>query len=224
MLSNFLAINTTDITAIQFILCTASSLTLGLAIAFMHMYRNTYSKHFILTLVIMPAIIQAVILLVNGNIGTGVAVMGAFSLVRFRSVPGNSREIASIFLAMAVGLATGTGYIGTALLLTIVVGAVVLLLISLNFGTNKTNDMELKITIPENLEFGGIFDDLLNHYTEEYKLLRVKTTNMGSLFELEYQFKPKADIRLKAMIDDIRCRNGNLTVLCRCQPTNKEEL
>jgi len=209
---------------ISYFICTVTSLLLGAVIAMVHMYRNQYSKNFILTLVILPAIIQAVIMLVNGNLGTGVAVMGAFSLVRFRSVPGNSREIASIFLAMATGLATGIGYIAVAVMVVISVGIVMMLLVTIRFGENKGSLKDLKITIPEDLDYEGLYDDLLDSFTKSSKLVKVKTINMGSLYELHYQIEFRPDKSEKEFIDEIRCRNGNLSVLCgRIQP-DKEEL
>lgn len=144
----------TGITMGQFLLCTITSVMLGAVLAAVHTYRNQYSRSFILTLVLLPVMVQTVIMLVNGNLGTGVAVMGAFSLVRFRSLPGNAREIGSIFLAMALGLAAGMGYLGTAMLLMIVSGGITILLISLPAG--RAGRKELKITIPENLDYSGI--------------------------------------------------------------------
>ena len=155
------------------------------------MYQNTYSRNFIITLALLPAIVQAVIMIVNGNLGTGVAVMGAFSLVRFRSVPGNSREIGSVFLSMAVGLAAGMGYLGLAALLTLVIGLASVLLVSLPVGRGSMNGRELKVTIPENLDYTGIFDDIFAKYTGRAQLLRVKTVNMGSLYELCYRVELK---------------------------------
>lgn len=224
MLNQFLTISTTDTSVAGFLLCTAASLIFGVLIALIHMYKNSFSKNFILTLVILPAIVQAVIMLVNGNLGTGVAVMGAFSLVRFRSVPGNSREIISIFLAMAVGLATGTGYIGVAGLLLLCVGAVILLLQTLSFGTQKETLRELTIAVPENLDYEGLFDDVLQQHTASCKLTKVKTSNMGSLFELKYLISLKKDTGTKELLDDIRCRNGNLPVALHYISTEKEEL
>jgi len=199
-------------------------MVLGVVIALIHMYKNKYSKHFIQTLVILPAIIQVVIMLVNGNLGTGVAVMGAFSLVRFRSVPGNSREIGSIFFAMAAGLAAGTGYIAIAVLIVVCIGAMMMLLLTLNFGEGKTASKVLKITLPENLNYEGMFDDILTEYTKTYRLVKVRTVNMGSLFELQYEMEMLKDKSEKELIDEVRCRNGNLTVLCGYAESEREEL
>ena len=206
------------------LVCMLVSLGLGAFLAVLHTFKNTYSKNFIVTLALLPAIVQAVITIVNGNLGTGVAVMGAFSLVRFRSVPGNSREIGSIFLAMAVGLAAGMGYLGVAVMLSVVIGAAMILLVSLPFGKKGFTKRELKITIPENLDYMGIFDDIFSKYSGKVQLNRVKTVIMGSLYELCYQVDLKAEQEEKEMLDEIRCRNGNLPVVCGRVPEGREEL
>lgn len=213
-----------SITLAQMIICTFTSLGLGLGLALLHTYRNTYSRNFIMTLAILPAVVQAVIMLVNGNLGTGVAVMGAFGLVRFRSVPGNAREIGSVFLAMAIGLATGMGYLGIAAFLLLIIGAVVLILAAVPFDRQTFQKKELKVTIPENLDYCGIFDDIFLKYTKNADLLKVRTTNMGSLYELCYRIELKKAEEEKAMIDDIRCRNGNLTIVCSRVAEGREEL
>lgn len=212
----------TGITMGQFLLCTITSVMLGAVLAVVHTYRNQYSRSFILTLVLLPVMVQTVIMLVNGNLGTGVAVMGAFSLVRFRSLPGNAREIGSIFLAMALGLAAGMGFLGTAMLLMIVSGGITILLISLPAG--RAGRKELKITIPENLDYSGIFDDIFAKYAKKSELVRVRTVNMGSLYELCYQVDLKSEFIEKNMLDEIRCRNGNLTIVCGRLPDGRDEL
>lgn len=213
-----------SITLAQMIICTFTSLGLGLGLALLHTYRNTYSRNFIMTLAILPAVVQAVIMLVNGNLGTGVAVMGAFGLVRFRSVPGNAREIGSVFLAMAIGLATGRGYLGIAAFLLLIIGAAILILAAVPFDRQTFQKKELKVTIPENLDYCGIFDDIFLKYTKNADLLKVRTTNMGSLYELCYRIELKKAEEEKAMIDDIRCRNGNLTIVCSRVAEGREEL
>lgn len=207
----------------EFFICTAASLLLGAGLAWIHRYKNHVSRNFTLTLVLLPVIVQTVIMLVNGNLGTGVAVMGAFSLVRFRSAPGNSREISSIFLGMAVGLATGMGYLAVAAVLLVVVGCVTLVMVSLP-GYGQGTEKELKVTIPENLDYNGIFDDLFGKYTSRAELLRVRTVNMGSLYELQYQIHLKDEKSEKEFLDQVRCRNGNLTLVCGRIASGKEEL
>lgn len=188
------------------------------------MYTGKYTKNFSIALVILPVLIQVVIMLVNGNLGTSVAVLGAFSLVRFRSVPGSSKEICSIFFAMAIGLATGMGYLTFALLATVIVGLIFVILYKTSFGEVKQDEKELRITIPENLDYTEIFDDLFETYTTEYALDKVKTTNLGSMYELHYHIILKDQTKEKNFIDDLRCRNGNLTIICSRVSSRKEEL
>nr|WP_243113096.1 DUF4956 domain-containing protein [Ruminococcus sp. Marseille-P6503] len=197
----------------EFILYTLISLALGAVVALVFRYKNKVSKGFSITLAMLPAIVQVVIMLVNGNIGTGVAVMGAFSLVRFRSVPGNARDICSIFLAMAIGLAMGTGYALIAVIFTAILCAANLIYSSIPIG-DKSGEKQLIITIPESLDYSDIFDDLFEKYTSDCKLVNVKTTNMGSLFKLTYKLTLKNGASEKALIDDLRCRNGNLEISC----------
>ena len=206
------------------LLCTFFSLLLGTASAGVYCYKNTYTKSFVVTLALLPAMVQIVIMLVNGNLGAGVAVMGAFSLVRFRSVPGSAREIGSLFFAMALGLSTGMGYIGYAVLFLLLVGAATLLLYCTPFAQPKATDRELRITIPESLDYEGIFDDLFSKYTDHSELIRVRTINMGSLYELCYHVRLKECGISKAFLDDIRCRNGNLNVVCGRISHNNEQL
>lgn len=207
----------------EFFVCAAASLVLGAVLAWIHTYKNRVSKNFTLTLVLLPIMVQTVIMLVNGNLGTGVAVMGAFSLVRFRSAPGNSREISSIFLAMALGLATGMGYLAVASVLLILVGCVTVMLVHLSDKDSRA-EKELKITIPENLDYCGIFEDLFQRYTNHAELLRVRTVNMGSLYELQYHVELKDERSEKEFLDQVRCRNGNLNLVCGRIPSGREEL
>jgi hypothetical protein len=208
------SILTTTFSIETFLICIVTSLLLGAGIAWLHSRFNNSSKGFIITIALMPAIVQMVIMLVNGNLGTGVAVMGAFSLVRFRSIPGNAKEISSIFLAMTIGLATGTGYIAAAIIFVIIFEIFNALYNTTKFGETKQKDKELKITIPEGLDYNGIFDDLFDEYTTKNELIRVKTANMGSLYKLEYHIQLRNPENEKAFIDDLRCRNGNLEITC----------
>ncbi|MGN8937480.1 DUF4956 domain-containing protein [Bittarella sp. HCP28S3_D9] len=208
----------------KLLLCTATSLALGAAIAAIHTFRNRYTKGFVMTLALLPAVVQMVILMVNGNLGTGVAVAGAFSLVRFRSAPGSAREICSIFLAMAVGLATGMGYLAAAALFVLVIGGASILYTCLRFGEQKQLEKELKITIPETLDYTDLFDDLFARYTAHWKLEQVKTTNMGSLYRLDYRIALRDPAQEKVFLDELRCRNGNLEIVCGRLPLLTEEL
>ena len=149
-----------------------------------------------------------------GGIGAGVAVAGAFSLVRFRSAPGTAREIGVLFLGMAIGLATGMGYVGLAALTFVIVSAALLTLTALHFGQRDSGERILKITIPENLDYEGLFDDLFDQYTRAHTLVKVKTSNMGTPYELEYRVTLRSDSVPKAFLDALRCRNGNLNIVC----------
>ena len=202
-----------SVTALQFMECTLASIVLGVFCAIIYMYRNRYNKSFVVTLALMPLIVQLVIMLVNGNLGAGVAVMGAFSLVRFRSIPGTAKDIGSIFCM---------GYLAAALVFLVCFSIVNVILNMSKFGERNQGEKQLKITIPENLDYMGIFDDLFEKYTKGYQLTQVRTTNMGSLFELTYTINLKSEQEEKQFIDDIRCRNGNLKIVCGLNPENKE--
>ncbi|MBP1756308.1 MAG: hypothetical protein H6Q59_2706 [Firmicutes bacterium] len=207
-----------------FLICILCSLVLGALLAWVHSYFNHSSKGFVITIALLPAIVQMVIMLVNGNLGTGIAVMGAFSLIRFRSVPGNAKEINSIFLAMAVGLATGTGYIAAAFLFVLIIGGASVVYSITGFGEPRQKEKELKITIPEGLDYMEIFDDLFQKYTSKSELIKAKTSNMGSLYKLEYRIKLKNPEQEKQLIDDLRCRNGNLEIACGRVAFGSDEL
>lgn len=212
------------ITMGTFLLCTLTSLALGVVIAFCFSIKQRKSKSFMMTLALLPVIVQVVIMLVNGNLGTGVAVMGAFSLVRFRSIPGNARDICAIFLAMAVGLATGTDHILLALIFSGIVCAVCLVYTLSPFGTASSYEKTLNVTIPESLDYTEVFDDIFEKYTKRRELVSVKTTNMGSLFKLSYEITLKPGASEKKLIDDMRCRNGNLEIMCSRRVTPQEQL
>ena len=220
----------TDLTAVisvtDFLLCLGVSLVIGILMAFAYMYRTRYTKSFVVTLALLPAVVCVVIMMVNGNVGTGVAVAGAFSLVRFRSVPGTAKEICTLFLAMGAGLIAGMGYLGFALLFTAVMCVMFVLYNRLDFGTKK-NAATFKtftITIPEDLDYSGIFDDIFSEFTTSHDLVRVKSTNMGSMFKLTYNVMLRDVTREKEMIDKIRCRNGNLEIAVSKQETVGTEL
>ncbi|MBE6630918.1 MAG: DUF4956 domain-containing protein [Ruminococcaceae bacterium] len=198
----------------DFLLCLGVSLVLGLLLAFCYTYRSRYTKSFVLTLSLLPAVVCVVIMMVNGNVGTGVAVAGAFSLVRFRSVPGSAREIVSLFLAMGSGLIAGMGYLGYAALFTLVMCAALILYARLDLGAKKQGERykTVQITIPEDLDYSEVFADIFAEYTASCELVRVKTTHMGSIFRLSYQVVLRHPEKEKEMIDKLRCRNGNLEI------------
>ncbi len=198
----------------DFLLCIGVAAILGLAIALTYMYKNRYTKSFVVTLATLPAVVCVIIMLVNNNIGMGVAVAGAFSLVRFRSTPGSAKEIGMIFLAMGAGLIVGTGYLAFAGLFTLIMCILFIIYNSFSFRTKKNGSKykEIRITIPEDLDYSNIFDDILNEYTKSYELVRVKTANMGSMFRLTYNVVMKDVTKEKEMIDKLRIRNGNLEI------------
>ena len=214
------------ISVTDFLLCLGGSLVLGLIMAFAYMYRTRYTKSFVITLALLPAVVCVVIMMVNGNVGTGVAVAGAFSLVRFRSVPGTAKEICTLFLAMGAGLIAGMGYLGFAALFTVIMSIIFVLYNLLDFGAKKNADAykTFSITIPEDLDYSGVFDDIFAEYTVSHDLARVKSTNMGSMFKLTYNAVLRDASREKEMIDKIRCRNGNLEITVSKQETTVTEL
>ena len=212
------------VSAADFLLCCVFSVVLGAVCAGVYMFRHSYSKNFVVTLALLPLIVQMVITLVNGNLGAGIAVMGVFNLVRFRSIPGSAKDIGNVFLAMAIGLATGMGFIALAVLFTVIVGIANVVYVLSPFGKQKAPEKMLKITIPEDLEYDGVFDGVLARYTDEHELVEVQTTNMGSLFLLEYAVRMKEPGVEKRMIDEVRCLNGNLKVVLGRAAASKEVL
>lgn len=198
------------LTAQSFLICTAVSLVLGLLTALCFSFRASFSKSFCLTLAILPAIVQVIIMMVSGSIGAGVAVAGTFSLVRFRSEPGTARQIAVLFLSVALGM----GYAVLAGVFFLIVTLFFLLLTLVGFGGEHGAQRDLRITIPENLDYEGVFDDLFRQYTTSHSLERVRTTNMGTLYEIRYTVVLKDEKQLKAFMDELRARNGNLTIVC----------
>ena len=192
------------------------ALVLGLVISIVYMIsnrKNKFSPNFAVTLVILPVIVNTVIILVGSDITRAITLGGVFTLVRFRSVPGDSKDIANVFVAMAVGLATGMGQLALAASFTLIVGLVWIALTQFGYGQKRAKEKTLKITIPENLNYQGAFEDLFSEYTNAVSLERVKTTNMGTLFELTYKVTMKKDADEKQFIDSIRCRNGNLNII-----------
>ena len=209
----------------DFLLCLGVSLVLGLIMAVAYMFKNEHTKSFLVTLALLPAVVCVVIMMVNGNIGAGVAVAGAFSLVRFRSAPGSAKEIVTIFLAMGAGLIAGMGYLGFAALFTVIMCLMFLIYNAIagnakGEAVNKT----IKITIPEDLDYTGAFDDIFAEFTKKSELTRVKTTNMGSMFRLTYNVTLKDTAKEKQMIDRIRERNGNLEIMVSKQENRVAEL
>ncbi|MGN1479946.1 MAG: DUF4956 domain-containing protein [Acutalibacteraceae bacterium] len=209
----------------DFLICIGTALLIGLFLAAVYKYKNTCTGSFLITLSILPAAICVVIMMVNGNIGAGVAVAGAFSLVRFRSAPGTAKEIGTIFVAMCSGLITGMGYIAYAVTFSLILGLITLLYQKLSYGRLKNErEKTLKIVIPEDLDYSDVFDDVIKKYTSRCDTVSVKTTNMGSLFKLTYDITLKDPSKEKEFIDELRCRNGNLEISISRQESNNNEL
>ena len=202
----------TTISVQEFLICIAVSLIIGVFLALVYAFRSKYTQSFLVTLALIPAVVCVVIMMVNGNVGAGVAVAGAFSL-RFRSVPGSAKEICAIFLAMGAGLVTGMGFIGYAVLFAAILGGAMFICNLTGFGGGRDEERALKITVPENLDYTEAFDEILADCTDSYRLINVKTTNMGSLFKLTYVVKLKKHTNQKDMIDNLRVRNGNLEIM-----------
>lgn len=211
------------LTPANFFICLGTALFLGLVIALVHKKTTRASSNFITTLAILPMLVAMAIMLVNGNLGAGVATVGVFSLVRFRSIAGNSRSILAVFFAMAIGLAVGTGYVAFAALFTVIVSAVIAFLKYIKFGEASNIDKKLTILVPEDVDYTEMFDDVFSKYTTSHILEKSKTTNMGSLFELTYRINTKKNINEKEFIDKIRVKNGNLKVSLS-HPLIEEEL
>lgn len=216
---------TTAISLTPFVVSVATALALGLVVALCYCFKSRYNKGFVTTLAMLPAIVAVVIAMVNGNVGAGVAVAGAFSLVRFRSVAGSARDIGFIFLSMAIGLVCGMGYVGYAALITAILcgGFFVYQLVGFGSGSEAT-DRTVRITVPEDLDYTSLFDDLFARYTTYCELVSVKTVNMGSLYRLVYNVGMKDATAERAFLDDLRCRNGNMEISISRQETIAEQL
>ena len=200
----------------------ACAFVCGIVVAFAATFRSRSSKSFFLTLILLPAVVQTVITMVNGNVGTGIAVAGAFSLVRFRSVPGKAKDIAAIFLTMTAGLTCASGYVAIAILFSIIASAVMILITLIPVRTEREYD--LRITVPEALNYTEIFDDIFQKYTKSCRIASVRTTNMGSLYRIDYKLEMKNSAQTREMIDELRCRNGNLEVRIKFAEERSEEL
>ena len=214
------------ITTGEIFLCLGSALITGIVFAFMCYFRSKSTKSFLVATALLPMVVALVIILVNGNVGTGIAIAGAFSLVRFRSAPGTAKEISTIFISMATGLAFGIGYIAYGVIFALVAGLILILSEVLNIWNSKPVIKEkiVRITLPEDLDYSEIFDDIFEKYTTKYEVMKVKTTNMGSMFKVYYHITMKDVKQEKSMMDEIRCRNGNLEVAVQRVDYKKSEL
>ncbi len=213
MLNSIFSETASSVELSSILLCSIISIILGVVIALTHKQTSKYNKNFLVTLSILPLLVQTIIIMVNGNLGTSVAIMGAFSLVRFRSLPGTSKEILSVFFAMTVGLATGIGHLVFAIIITIIGSLAIFILSKVALFNKNKKEKILKIMIPENLDYTNVFDDIFETYTEKVELEQVKTTNMGSMFDLSYRIILNENVNEKEFLDDLRVKNGNLKVM-----------
>lgn len=221
LFSNSISESLTFTTTVLIIL-SALVLGLGISLVYIHTHKKEkYNTSFTITLIMLPAIIAMIILLVGNNVARAFSLAGAFSLIKFRSTPGDSKDIAYVFFTLGVGLACGMGYIGYAVLFAIILCSAMVILNKINFGGKQHNQMRLKIVIPEDLDYQGVFDKVLNEYTSAYKLIKVKTTEFGSLFEISYDITMKNISDSKGLIDKLRCENGNLKVVLYMTDDNK---
>ncbi len=220
MPSIFDSVITAEVTVKTFLICLGCSFLCGVIAALGAGIRSRTSKSFLASLILLPMIVYTVITMVNGNIGTGVAVMGAFSLVRFRSVPGKAKDIVSIFLAMTAGLACASGYVALAVLFTLIVSVITVAISFIKIGEDSS--LLLNITVPESLNIAHGFDDLFKTYTKKYRLISTKTSNMGSLYKLSYRVELKDGDKAQEFIDALRCRNGNLEIMLTEPPVAEE--
>lgn len=222
----FQSVLSSSITPFSFFVCLLTSVLIGLAVSLVYIKtEKRYTSGFVVTLALLPAVVQIIIMMVNGNLGAGVAVAGAFSLVRFRSIPGTAKEIGAIFIALAAGLATGMGYVAFAAVFAVIMLLLLALYSALRLGARKNErKKELLIVIPESLNYTDAFGDLFEKYTDYCELVSVKTTNMGSLFKLKYEITLKKEGSEKEFIDKLRCRNGNLEIMCCRLAENGENL
>lgn len=206
-------INSTGVSFSDFLVCSGVSIILGLIISIVYKYTSKYSKNFLISLVVLPVLVQTIIFMTSGSLGTSIAIVGTFSLVKFRSLPGTSKEIMSILFAMTIGLATGVGQLLFAIIVTIIVSLLIVILSKSKYGDIGNNQKILKIVIPEDMDYQNVFDEIFNKYLNNVRLDSVKTINMGSLFELSYVVNEKNNINEKEFIDELRVRNGNLKII-----------
>lgn len=225
VISSIFSSNNTPVTvtAGEYFLALAVALALGVVIAVCSRWRNRQSKSLTVAVVLLPMIVQTIIMLVNKEFGAGLAVAGAFSLLRFRSAPASARDMVVIALSVAVGLACGLGFIGIAAILTVLVLAVLVILTLTGFGHVGPAERVLRIVIPESLNYDEVFSDIFRKYTRSCELVRVKTVNMGSLYKLKYNITLKDVSREKAFLDELRVRNGNLEISCTKPETGDKE-
>ncbi len=212
MLTSIYSNSTGTVELWSILVCSFFSILLGMIISLTHMKTSKSNKSFLVTLAILPILVNAVMIMVNGNLGTSVAIVGAFSLIRFRSLPGTSKEILSIFFSMTIGLALGMGHVFFATIITIITSVSIFLFTKISLFDDNSQEKILKIVVPENLDYTDMFQEIFSKYTKSSELISVKTTNMGSLFDLHYRIVFNKEKNEHDFIDEIRVKNGNLKV------------
>ena len=217
------SIFTTPITLAGLLITLAGSLILGILTALVFSYKNRLSSSLSLTLAVLPVAMSMVTLMINGNLGIAVAVAGGFTLVRFRSIAGTGREISAVFTVMTLGVTCGMGYLGMAVIFFAVVAILVFALTALHFG-EKRNEKLLRVTLPEDYDYVGLFDDVFQKYGVTASIDKIKTTNMGSLIDVTYRVCLPGETMTKEMLDEIRTRNGNLSVMVANYEAEREKL
>ncbi len=223
MFSSIFNTTSTGLDIATALICASVALILGIAIAITHMKTSQTTKGFLITLAVLPLLVMAVMIMINGNLGTSIAILGAFSLIRFRSIQGRAKDLLSVFFAMMVGLALGMGHILFATVISVIAIVAIVILTYTHFLEPNQNERVLKIIIPEDLDYDETFDDIFEKYTSRARLIRMKTVNMGSLYKLTYDVKLKASVNEKEFLDEIRIRNSNLKVLLS-EPCCEEEI
>ena len=223
MFNSIFEINATEQSITTVLICAAVALVLGVIVALTHMKTSQTSKGFLVTLATLPILVMAVMIMINGNLGTSIAILGAFSLIRFRSIQGQAKELLSVFFAMMIGLACGMGHVLFATIITIIAILAILLFTYTPILEPNKKQRVLKIVIPEDLDYEDVFNDIFKKYTSKADLVRMKTTNMGSLYKLTYNITLRSGIKEKEFLDEIRVKNSNLKVLLS-HPQMEEEI
>lgn len=223
MFNSIFDVNVSGLSINTALICAGAALLLGLVIAITHMKTSQTTKGFLVTLAVLPLLVMAVMIMINGNLGTSIAILGAFSLIRFRSIQGRAKDLLAIFFAMMIGLALGMGHLLFAVVMTAMGIFAIVFFTCTNILEPDYRNRVLKITIPEDMDYEGVFDDIFKEYATRYRLTRMKTVNMGSLYDLTYEIKLKHGAREKKMMDDIRVKNCNLKVVLS-QPVMEEEI
>lgn len=216
-----------SINAISFSISIAIALLMGILVCATYLIttsKRERSASFVLSLVILPALVAVVIILIGGNIARAFTTAGIFTLVRFRSIPGNSKDITYVFLAMAIGLALGLGYLTLSAVITVIICVVIIIVNKLTVDRIRNKEKRLRITIPEDLSYEGVFEEIFKKYTAYYEMIKVKTTNMGTMLELYYDIMMKNGVSEKEFIDELRCRNGNLTIQLGLNESSGQQL